>query len=130
VLSCRHERNFMNLSRSVVVTAWAALGIVALPGAARAGEEGPDHDLQPGFRARPADPHILVKEGESERVWRGSPPCSSPTRCAARSQDPKGSGSWRELRGGPAQPGVLLRQNEGKVVAFQSLNPGLGRRRS
>ncbi len=121
----------MNLSRSVVVAAWAALGIVALPCAARAGEEGPQITIyNQDFALVRQIRTILVKDGESETRVAGVTALLEPDSVVLRDrQDPKGLRILEQnYEGDPLSQGFLLRQNEGKVVAFQSLNPATGKK--
>ncbi len=121
----------MKSSRFVDVAAWAALGIATLPGAVRAGEEGPQITIyNQDFALVRQIRTILLKEGESETRVAGVTAMLEPDSVLLRDrQDPKGLRILEQnYEGDPLSQGFLLLQNEGKVVAFQSLNPATGKK--
>ncbi len=121
----------MKMTRSVVAAVLAALTLFVLPGAARAEGEGPQITIyNQDFALVRLARSLRLKEGESEARVGGVTAMLEPDSVVLRDrQDPK---SLRILEqnyeGDPLSPGFLLRHNEGKVVAFQSINPATGKK--
>jgi len=121
----------MTPCRSVVAAASAALTLVILPGAARADGEGPQITIyNQDFALVRMVRSLRLKVGESEVRVGGVTAMLEPDSVVLRDRkDPKGIRILEQnYEGDPLSPGFMLRRNEGKVVAFQSINPATGKK--
>src|SRR2546422_11233757 len=121
----------MTPRRSVVAAASAALTLLILPGAARADGEGPQITIyNQDFALVRMVRSLRLKEGESEVRVGGVTAMLEPDSVVLRDlKDPKGIRILEQnYEGDPLSPGFMLRRNEGRVVAFQSVNPATGKK--
>ncbi len=121
----------MSSSPSVVVIACAALAFVPLPGTVRAEGEGPQITIyNQDFALVHMVRSLRLKEGESEARVAGVTAMLEPDSVVLRDrQDPKGLQILEQnYEGDPLSQEYLLRQHEGKIVAFQTQNPATGRK--
>src|SRR2546427_10412182 len=116
---------------SVVAAASAALTLLILPGAARADGEGPQITIyNQDFALVRMVRSLRLKEGESEVRVGGVAGMLEPDSVVLRDlKDPKGIRILEQnYEGDPLSPGFMLRRNEGRVGAFQSVNPASGKK--
>jgi len=121
----------MRLTRSIVLAACAALGLVASPWAAPAAEEGPQITIyNQDFALIRQTRALRLKEGENEARLAGVTALLEPDSVVLRDrQDAKGLRIIEQnYEGDPLSQGFLLHEHEGKTVAFQSLNPATGKK--
>jgi hypothetical protein len=121
----------MRTARFIVAPAAAALLVAAFPGPAPAADEGPQITIYNQDFALVREVRTLrLKEGENEVRFGGVAALLEPDSAVLRDRrDPKGLRVLEQrYEGDPLSQGFLLRQNEGKVVAFQSLNPATGKK--
>ena len=122
----------MRTARFIIAPAASALLLAAaLPGPVPAADEGPQITIYNQDFALVRQVRTLrLKEGENELRLGGVAALLEPESVVLRDrQDPKGLRVLEQrFEGDPLSQGFLLRQHEGKVVAFQTLNPATGKR--
>jgi hypothetical protein len=121
----------MRLSRSVLAVLSAGLSLFVPPCTARAEGEGAQITIyNQDFALVRLARSLRLKEGESEIRVGGVTAMLEPDSVVLRDrQDPKGLRILEQnYEGDPLSPGFMLRQNEGRVVTFQSLNPATGKK--
>src|SRR5262245_5616741 len=121
----------MRRSRRIVVAASAALALLAGLGPARAADEGPQITIyNQDFALVRQTTTLRLKEGENEARLGGVTALLEPDSVVLRDrQDAKGLRILEQnYEGDPLSQGFLLREHEGKTVAFQSLNPATGKK--
>ena len=113
------------------VAVWSTLALVAPPAVPRAAEEGPQITIyNQDFALVRQTRTLRLKEGESETRVAGVTALLEPDSVVLLDrQDPKGLRILEQnYEGDPLSQGFLLRQNEGKIVMFQTINPATGKK--